>query len=114
MVARRPRGGTVGVVIPLDEARAHVLAEKQAGRLTKPAMVITLTSLIGNWQREIARFAPDLRVVALDPGVRRIMAAGELVGAESGFPPVALGEARRIAAVEERDDADDEPAARHA
>jgi len=44
---------------------AHVLAEKQAGRLTKPAMVITLTSLIGNWQREIARFAPDLRVVAL-------------------------------------------------
>ncbi len=44
---------------------AHILAEKQAGRLDRPAMVITLTSLIGNWQRELARFAPDLRVVAL-------------------------------------------------
>ena len=43
---------------------AHVALEKEQGRLDRPAMIVTLTSLVGNWQREIARFAPDLRVVA--------------------------------------------------
>ncbi len=43
----------------------HILIEKEAGRLDKPAMVVTLTSVIGNWGREIARFAPSLRVVTL-------------------------------------------------
>jgi len=42
---------------------AHVLAEKVSGRLDRPTMVVTLTSLVGNWQREIARFAPGLRVI---------------------------------------------------
>ncbi len=41
---------------------AHVLAEKEAGRLDRPAMIVTLTSLVGNWQRELARFAPSLTV----------------------------------------------------
>ncbi len=41
---------------------AHVLLEKQHGRLDRPAMIVTLTSLIGNWQRELAKFAPSLRV----------------------------------------------------
>ncbi|HEY0251508.1 MAG TPA: DEAD/DEAH box helicase [Kofleriaceae bacterium] len=41
---------------------AHILLEKQHGRLDCPAMIVTLTSLIGNWQREIARFAPSLKV----------------------------------------------------
>jgi superfamily II DNA or RNA helicase len=41
---------------------AHVLIEKQHGRLDRPAMIVTLTSLVGNWQREIARFAPSLNV----------------------------------------------------
>jgi superfamily II DNA or RNA helicase len=41
---------------------AHVLAEKEAGRLDRPVMIVTLTSLVGNWQREITRFAPSLRV----------------------------------------------------
>ena len=44
---------------------AHVLAEKRAGRLDKPAMVVTLTSLVGNWARELAKFAPELRVLKL-------------------------------------------------
>ena len=44
---------------------AHVLAEKDAGRLTKPAMVVTLTSCVGNWVREFAKFAPELRVLCL-------------------------------------------------
>jgi SNF2 family DNA or RNA helicase len=42
---------------------AHVLLEKQHGRLDRPAMIVTLTSLVGNWQRELERFAPSLRVV---------------------------------------------------
>ncbi|HUS29100.1 MAG TPA: DEAD/DEAH box helicase [Kofleriaceae bacterium] len=41
---------------------AHVLLEKEAGRLDRPAMIVTLTSLVGNWQREIAKFAPSLSV----------------------------------------------------
>ena len=33
---------------------AHILLEKEQGRLDRPAMIVTLTSLVGNWQREIA------------------------------------------------------------
>jgi len=44
---------------------AHLLAEHEAGRLDAPALVVTPTSLVGNWQRELARFAPSLRVLTL-------------------------------------------------
>ncbi|GAB3389445.1 DEAD/DEAH box helicase [Azotobacter armeniacus] len=44
---------------------AHILLEKEAGRLTAPALIVMPTSLIPNWQDEAARFAPDLRVLAL-------------------------------------------------
>ena len=44
---------------------AHILVEKEAGRLTHPALVIAPTSLMTNWQEEAARFAPDLRVLLL-------------------------------------------------
>ncbi|MES3021992.1 MAG: DEAD/DEAH box helicase [Pseudomonadota bacterium] len=44
---------------------AHILAEKEAGRLTAPALVVAPTSLMGNWQAEAARFAPGLRVLLL-------------------------------------------------
>jgi superfamily II DNA or RNA helicase len=44
---------------------AHLLAEKQRGRLDAPALVIAPTSLVGNWRDEAARFAPDLRVLVL-------------------------------------------------
>ncbi len=50
---------------------AHLLTEKNAGRLTRPAMVVMPTSLIPNWQDEAARFAPDLRVLALQGVGRR-------------------------------------------
>nr|WP_313516716.1 SNF2-related protein [Pseudomonas sp.] len=50
---------------------AHVLAEKRAGRLTQPALIVMPTSLIPNWQDEAARFAPDLRVLALHGPRRR-------------------------------------------
>ncbi|MDO5691589.1 MAG: DEAD/DEAH box helicase [Pseudomonadota bacterium] len=42
---------------------AHLLTEKEAGRLTHPALVVAPVSLMGNWQREAARFAPDLRTL---------------------------------------------------
>jgi superfamily II DNA or RNA helicase len=44
---------------------AHLLLEKQAGRLDRPALVVLPTSLVFNWQREAERFAPDLRVLKL-------------------------------------------------
>ncbi|HVV81961.1 MAG TPA: DEAD/DEAH box helicase [Kofleriaceae bacterium] len=50
---------------------AHLVAERAAGRLDRPALVITLTSVVGNWVREVERFAPGLRVAALTGGDRR-------------------------------------------
>jgi len=44
---------------------AHILVEKEAGRLDAPALVVAPTSLMGNWQAEAARFAPGLRVLLL-------------------------------------------------
>ena len=44
---------------------AHILVEKEAGRLDRPALVVAPTSLMGNWQDEAARFAPSLRVLLL-------------------------------------------------
>ncbi|MEG0195492.1 MAG: SNF2-related protein, partial [Stenotrophomonas sp.] len=44
---------------------AHLLVEKQSGRLDRPALVVVPTSLLHNWQSEAARFTPDLRVLAL-------------------------------------------------
>jgi superfamily II DNA or RNA helicase len=44
---------------------AHILVEKEAGRLNHPALVIAPTSLMNNWQDEAARFAPDLKVLLL-------------------------------------------------
>ncbi len=39
---------------------AHILTEKQAGRLTQPALIVAPVSLLGNWQREASRFCPGL------------------------------------------------------
>lgn len=47
------------------QALAHVLLEKEAGRLAQPALVVLPTSLLFNWQAEAARMAPGLRVLAL-------------------------------------------------
>ncbi|MFO1387030.1 MAG: DEAD/DEAH box helicase [Chitinivorax sp.] len=49
---------------------AHLLLEKEAGRLDKPALIVLPTSLVHNWKHEAARFAPALRVLALH-GARR-------------------------------------------
>jgi len=47
------------------QALAHILLEKEAGRLDAPALVVAPTSLMPNWQAEAARFAPGLRVLLL-------------------------------------------------
>jgi superfamily II DNA or RNA helicase len=44
---------------------AHLLLEKEAGRLDRPALVVLPTSLIFNWKREAERFAPALKVLSL-------------------------------------------------
>ncbi|HJE70398.1 DEAD/DEAH box helicase, partial [Pseudomonas oryzihabitans] len=47
-----------------------ILVEQAAGRLTAPALIVMPTSLIPNWQDEIARFAPGLRVLTLQGSAR--------------------------------------------
>ncbi|MBS1140807.1 MAG: SNF2-related:Helicase, C-terminal:SWIM Zn-finger [Proteobacteria bacterium] len=56
---------------------AHLLLEKEAGRLEKPALIILPTSLIFNWKNEAARFAPDLKVLSLH-GPERKTQFGEI------------------------------------
>lgn len=52
------------------QALAHILIEKESGRLDCPALVVLPTSLLFNWQAEAKRMAPALRVLTLQ-GVDR-------------------------------------------
>ncbi|HSH40744.1 MAG TPA: DEAD/DEAH box helicase, partial [Arenicellales bacterium] len=47
------------------QALAHIQAEKTAGRLRSPALVVAPTSLMFNWRHEADRFAPSLKVLTL-------------------------------------------------
>lgn len=47
------------------QALAHLLIEKQSGRMDKPSLVVLPTSLIFNWKREAERFAPQLKLLSL-------------------------------------------------
>jgi superfamily II DNA or RNA helicase len=42
---------------------AHLCTEKASGRLDRPALVVAPVSLMGNWQREAARFCPGLQTL---------------------------------------------------
>ena len=45
---------------------AHLLIEKQAGRLEQyPALIIAPTSLMHNWRKEAEKFTPELKVLVL-------------------------------------------------
>ncbi len=44
---------------------AHVLTEKLAGRLDRPALAVLPSSLLFNWAAEAQRVAPDLKVLML-------------------------------------------------
>ena len=49
---------------------AHLLKQKELGLLTKPALVIAPTSVVGNWMSELAKFAPSLSALRFDGAVR--------------------------------------------
>ncbi len=44
---------------------AHLLIEKQSGRMKLPCLIIAPTSLVSNWRRETEKFAPELSVLVL-------------------------------------------------
>jgi superfamily II DNA or RNA helicase len=49
----------------------HILAEYEAGRLDRPALIVMPTSLIHNWREEAARFTPALKVLDLQGTARK-------------------------------------------
>ena len=51
---------------------AHLLLEKESGRLDRPSLIVLPTSLIFNWKNEAARFAPGLKVLSLQGPERKI------------------------------------------
>ena len=52
------------------QALAHLLIEKQQGRLTKPVLIVAPTSVIFNWANEIEKFTPQLSYQVLH-GIKR-------------------------------------------
>jgi superfamily II DNA or RNA helicase len=50
---------------------AHLLIEKQQDRLHKPSLIVAPVSVLGNWQQEIRRFAPDLGLLLLHGAKRK-------------------------------------------
>ena len=55
-------GKTIQMIALLLHERADQ-ALRTDGERGRPALLICPTSVVGNWQRELARFAPDLRVL---------------------------------------------------
>ena len=45
------------------EVIARLLDERRSGETTRPTLVIAPTSVLGNWRKEIERFAPGLRTL---------------------------------------------------
>lgn len=50
---------------------AHLLVEKKEKRAGLPSLVVAPTSLMVNWKREAARFAPSLKVLVLQGADRK-------------------------------------------
>jgi non-specific serine/threonine protein kinase len=44
---------------------AHLLTEKNNGKLKSPSLIVVPTSLLSNWQSEIQKFTPDLSCLLL-------------------------------------------------
>ncbi|MFO1417873.1 MAG: DEAD/DEAH box helicase [Methylotetracoccus sp.] len=57
---------------------ALLLAERVSGMPDAPTLLIAPTSVIGNWRKEIERFAPDLRTL-VHHGGSRLKDAGEFI-----------------------------------
>ncbi|HET6585045.1 MAG TPA: SNF2-related protein, partial [Nannocystaceae bacterium] len=77
------REGELGGILADDmglgktvQALAHLLVEKHAGRLDRPALVVAPRSVLRNWQREAERFTPSLRcAVYHGPSRAKVLAA---------------------------------------
>jgi SNF2 family DNA or RNA helicase len=54
------------------QALALVCRAKEAGDLTAPVLVVAPTSVVANWAREAARFAPDLAVRTVEATGRKL------------------------------------------
>ncbi|MCK9214844.1 MAG: DEAD/DEAH box helicase [Rhodoferax sp.] len=67
----------------------HIQIEKDAGRLTHPALIIAPVSLMGNWQREAERFCPGLRSLVLH-GKDRHEVAGNMMDHDLVIAPYSL------------------------
>ncbi len=67
----------------------HLVSLKQSGALAQPALVVVPTSLIPNWQSEVARFAPSLRVITVH-GPQRAQALDMLGDADIVLTSYAL------------------------
>ncbi len=50
---------------------AHLLLEKESGRMDKPCLIVAPTSLMSNWKREAQRFTPNLKVLVLQGADRK-------------------------------------------
>ncbi len=68
---------------------AHLLIEKDAGRLDRPALIVAPVSVISNWQREAARFTPELRTLVLH-GKDRHEAASDMATHDVVIAPYSL------------------------
>ena len=60
---------------------ALLCREKEARRMDRPSLIVTPTSLVVNWQKELTKFAPHLRVF-LHTGPRRHQQAASFDRAE--------------------------------
>jgi SNF2 family DNA or RNA helicase len=63
---------------------AHILIEKESGRLSGPCLIVCPTSLIPNWQDEAAKFTPNLKILALH-GKDRATRFAEIADADLVF-----------------------------
>ena len=68
---------------------AHILTEKEAGRLIHPALIVAPVTLLSNWQREAARFCPSLHT-HIHHGLTRHDAAQDLSGIDIVLTPYSL------------------------
>jgi SNF2-related domain/Helicase conserved C-terminal domain/SWIM zinc finger len=50
---------------------AHLLIEKQSGRMDRPCLIVAPTSLMSNWRRETEKFTPELTVLTLQGNERK-------------------------------------------
>ena len=53
------------------QALAHIVMEKEQGRLLDPCLVIAPTSLMTNWRMEAEKFTPSLKVLVLHGTARQ-------------------------------------------